>query len=150
MASHYYFQISNTPVTLTRIIDCVRPERYDEALEEGRFTLREVIAHMADWEETVLDRITKAVEYPGSTIEPFDEEARAVQHHYKDKDVHHELEVFENRRRDTVSYLLGLAEDDWNKTMVHPELGTRTVLEHVQMVVGHDMYHVHQLSQYMK
>lgn len=150
MANNYYFQIANTPATLTRLIDMVRPEKYDVALEEGSFTLREVIAHLADWEQTVLDRITTAVEYPGSTIENFDVDARANEHHYNQKDVHHELEVFENRRRDTVAYISGLAEDDWTKTVIHPTGGTRTLLDMVQHIIGHDMYHIHQISQYLK
>jgi uncharacterized damage-inducible protein DinB len=150
MANNYYLQISNTPSTLIRIIDCVRPERYDEALEEGRFNLKEVIAHLADFEETVLDRITKAVEYPGATVEEFNEEERAASHHYASKDIHHELEVFDNRRRDTVSYLLGLAEDDWQKTFIHPTLGEHTVMDFIQKIVGHDMYHINQVSQYLR
>jgi uncharacterized damage-inducible protein DinB len=150
MANHYYFQISNTPATLIRLIDSVRPERYEDALAPERFTLKETIAHLADWEEIFLDRITTAVEYPGTTVEVFDESERAVVHHYSTKDIYHELNVFDNRRRDTVDYLLRLAEDDWDKSVVHPEKGEMTVLEQVQMLVGHDMYHIHQVSEYLK
>lgn len=150
MANNYSFQIAHTPSTLIHLVDCIRPERYDEALDTDRFTLREIIAHLADWETVFLDRITQAVEYPGSTIEGQSEDQRAIDHHYSTKDVHHELEVFENRRRDTVAYLLGLAEDDWAKSAVHNEKGEQTVLEMVQFIVGHDMYHIHQVSEYLK
>lgn len=150
MANNYFFQIANTPVTLTRLVDCIRPEQYDTALEPESFTLREVIAHLADLEETFLNRITMAVEYPGSTVENFDEEQRAIDHKYSTKDVHHELEVFENRRRDTVAYLSGLAESDWENTIVHPSKGEMTVLDIVMFAVGHDMYHVHQVSAYLR
>lgn len=150
MPSNYYLQIANTPSTLIRIIDDVRPEQYDTTLEEGRFTLKEVIAHLADLEQTWLDRITIAIEYPGSEVENFDEEGRAIEHHYADKDIHHELEVFENRRRDTVDYLLRLADDDWNNTIKHPIHGEISILEIVQFITGHDLYHIHQVSQYLR
>lgn len=150
MSQHYYFQISNTPATLVRMIDGIRPDQYDTALSAERFTLRELVAHLADWEQIFLDRITQAVEYPGSTIEAIDEGQRAIDHHYSEKDVHHELEVFENRRRDTVSYLLGLAEDDWTKTAIHSERGEVTVEQLVHFLLGHDMYHIHQVSEYLK
>lgn len=150
MASNYYLQIENTPATLIRMVDAIRPDQYDVALEEGRFTLKEVIAHLADLEETWLDRITTAVEYPGKAVENFDEEARAAEHHYSQKEIHHELEVFENRRRDTVAYLLGLAEDDWSKTINHPLHGELSVVQIVQFITGHDLYHINQISQYLK
>lgn len=149
MSHSYNFQISNTPATLTRLIDAIRPERYDEKLDEERFSLREVIAHMADWEMIFLDRITAAVEYPGSTIEAYDEGARGIEHHYSAKDVYHELEVFEARRRDTVDYLLRLAEDDWDNTVIHPERGEQSVQNLVETITGHDLYHIFQITQYL-
>lgn len=150
MPSNYYLQIENTPSTLIRMVDSIRPELYDTSLEGDRFTLKEVVAHLADLEQTWLDRITTAIEFPGKAVEPFNEEARAVEHKYSEKDIHHELEVFDNRRRDTVDYLLRLADDDWANTITHPEKGEMTVLEIVQYITGHDLYHVHQVSQYLK
>ena len=150
MPSNYYLQIANTPATMIRMIDAVRPDLYDTKLEEDRFTLKESIAHLADLEQTWLDRITAAVEYPGKEVENFDEEARSIEHNYAAKDIHHELEVFENRRRDTVDYLLRLAEDDWSLTILHPKLGELTVLQIVQVITGHDMYHINQVSHYLK
>jgi uncharacterized damage-inducible protein DinB len=132
------------------MVDSIRPELYDTSLEGDRFTLKEVIAHLADLEQTWLDRITTAIEYPGKVIEGFDEAGRAIEHKYSEKDIHHELEVFDNRRRDTVDYLLRLAEDDWSNTITHPEKGEMSVLEIVQYITGHDLYHVHQVSQYLK
>jgi uncharacterized damage-inducible protein DinB len=149
MPTSYLFQITNTPAALIRMIDIVRPERYDEKLADDAFTLRENIAHLADWEETCLDRITIAVEYPGKEVPNYDVDARAAEHHFSTKDVHHELEVFDNRRRDTMAYLLGLADDDWSKTVIHPTRGEITVKEMVQFIVGHDMYHLHQVSQFL-
>ena len=150
MVTQYVFQIQHTPDMLTRMIDVVRPEQYDEALEPELFTLREVIAHLSDWEVIWLDRITMAVEYPGSVVESQDPDARAKEHSYSSKDIHHELEVFGNRRRDTVDYILRLAVDDWEKSIVHSTNGVMTVLDLVNFVIGHDMYHLNQVSLYMK
>ena len=150
MPSNYYLQIENTPSTLIRMVDAIRPDLYDTSLEGDRFTLKEVVAHLADLELTWLDRITTAIEYPGKAVENFDEGARAIEHKYAEKEIHHELEVFDNRRRDTVDYLLRLAEDDWSNTIVHPTKGEMSVLEIVQFITGHDLYHLHQVSEYLK
>ena len=43
------------------MVDSIRPELYDTSLEGDRFTLKEVVAHLADLEQTWLDRITTAI-----------------------------------------------------------------------------------------
>ena len=150
MANNYAFHLTHTPSILIHLVDAIRPDRYDDALEPERFTLRESIAHLADWEVIWLDRIALAVEYPGSQVEGEDETKRSIDHHYSTKDIHQELEVFDNRRRDTVAFLLGLAEDDWDKSIVHSQNGEMTVTELVRYIIGHDLYHINQVSCYLK
>ncbi len=139
-----------TPATLIRIVDQVKPDRYHEKLEEGRFSLSEMVAHVADLEDVFLDRMRLAVEFPGSPTEAIDPDARAISHHYADKEIYHELEVFTNRRRDTIYFLKGLAVDDWALSVVHPALGTMSVLDIATMALAHDLFHLEQASHYMR
>jgi uncharacterized damage-inducible protein DinB len=150
MPKTYLFQISNTPETFIRLVDSIRPDKYDTRLAPDRFSLSEAIAHLADWEQVWLDRITQTIEQPGSTFEGQDIDERAAAHHYADKDIHHELEVFQNRRRDTVDYLLRLAEDDWDLTANHSQKGVMSVRDQAQFILAHDMYHLHQISEYLR
>lgn len=144
---HY---MSLTPDALTRIVDCVKPEKYDERLDPDRFTLREAIAHLADFEVTILDRFAIAHERPGSTAENFDEEARAKEKAYATRDVHHELEVFGNRRRETIMFLETLSPEDMKKTYVHPQRGEMSIKEFIGTVLGHDLYHLDHATLYMR
>lgn len=146
----YTFAIEKTPSALYKIIDCIQPARYNERLSEDRFSLVEVICHIADFEEAIQDRIHSAHEYPGKEIEAFDEEKRAVEKHYADRDLHHELEVFENRRRDTADFLRTLQPEDWKKTFRHPQFGEMSIADQVAMMIGHDLYHLEQASQYLR
>lgn len=139
-----------TPVALMRIVDCVKPERYDERPKEGRFTLREAIAHLADFEVTVLDRITLSQETPGKEVPNFDEDARCQEKAYATRDVHHELTVFQNRRRDTVSYLGGLAREDLKRTFVHPQRGELSAAEYLTVLLAHDVYHLEHATGFMR
>ena len=72
MPSNYYLQIENTPSTLIRMVDAIRPDLYDTKLEGARFTLKEVIAHLAVLACTLLDRITTATHYPDKSVRNFD------------------------------------------------------------------------------
>ncbi len=149
-ASNVAEYLGRTPAALARIVGCVKPERFDERTDPHRFTLREAVAHLADYEETVLDRFTIAAKRPGEAVENFDEAARVEEKGYAKRDVHRELEVFQNRRRDTISFLQGLSDDDLGKTFVHPQRGALSVSDYLSAMLGHDLYHLEHATEYLK
>ena len=147
--SPYALAIRHTPVILERIVDEVPMERFTEQLSVDRFTLTEMVAHLADFEETIMDRLVTASEKPGSPIENFDEEARSVEKNYAAKNIRHEIDTFATRRRETILYLESLPEEKWSNTVVHPGLGTMTIADLLCNLHGHDLYHIEQASAYM-
>jgi uncharacterized damage-inducible protein DinB len=149
MASLTVTALSLTPSTLKRMLSEVRVERYSERLGPDRFNLTEVIAHIADLDDIFLDRMRQAQEYPGSQTPAFDPEQRSVEHHYADKDINHELIVFENRRRDLAEFLTDLPEEDWSKHVIHPRGGSMSIEQLANFVLAHDLFHLEQVSHYM-
>lgn len=145
----YLLAFQHTPTVLERLVDQVPVARYSESVGPDRFTLTEVVAHLADWEDVVLDRLRMAVEHPGSTVAVYDETLRAIEKRYAEKDIHHEIAVFANRRRDTVTFVSELTPDQLALTIVHPERGTETILDQVLWIYGHDLYHLEQVSAYL-
>lgn len=148
--TRYSLAIELTPRALFRIIDCVQPARYAERLTEDRFTLLEMVAHLSDMEDVFLERMRLAMRKPGSTVEPVDETKRAVEKRYAERDIHHELDVFDNRRRDTMDFLRGLSPEEWKLHVVHPEFGDMTIEDLTHFVLGHDLYHLEQAAQYLR
>ncbi|HXH62490.1 MAG TPA: DinB family protein [Fimbriimonadaceae bacterium] len=141
--------LSSTPKVVERLLRVFPKSHLDDRSEPDRFTPREVIAHLADWEQVILDRIRVANIRPGSPGPVEDPTQRALSHHYGDKDVFHEAEVFESRRGTTLEYLAMLNEVDWKKTFVHQELGEITIEAYMVNILEHDMYHLEQLSAYL-
>ncbi len=39
---------------------------------------------------------------------------------------------------------------DWGKAIVHSERGQMTTYDQANMMLGHDMYHIEHLSQYLE
>lgn len=146
----YGLAIEYTPSALRRIIDCVPNDRHEERLAPDRFNLTEMVAHLADWEDLFLDRMRLAHEHPGSRVEIYDEGARAIEKHYGTRDIQHEMDVFENRRRDTLDFLRSLSPEDFGKTFIHPERGEMKIADQANMLLGHDLYHLEQASQYLR
>ena len=140
--------LCSSPKIVERFLRVFPTERLDDRPDSDRFTPREVVSHLADWEQVVLDRVRVANLRPGRSVPDEDPGERAVGHHYGDKDVFHEAEVFESRRQTTMEYLGGLVDADWEKTFVHPVQGEITIHAYMVNILAHDMYHLEQLSFY--
>jgi hypothetical protein len=141
--------LNSSPKIVERLLRVFPKTRLDDRSETDRFTPREVIAHLADWEQVILDRVRVAKIRPGNPGPVEDATQRALTHHYGDKDVFHEAEVFESRRQTTLEYLRDLNEVDWKKTFIHQSMGEVTIEAYMINILEHDMYHLEQLSCYL-
>jgi DinB superfamily len=141
--------LNKGPKIVERLLRVFPTDRLDDRIEKDRFTAREVVAHLADYEQDVLDRIRVANLKPGHTVPLYDPDARCREHHFFDKEIFHEAEVFESRREMTYEYLMALTEEDWAKTFVRDGYGAVTIHEYVGMVLAHDVEHIEQLSAYL-
>jgi uncharacterized damage-inducible protein DinB len=146
----YLSSLESTPKTLVNIVDQVKPEKYHEQRDPDRFNLAEMVAHLADFDDIFLDRLRLAHEEPGAAVESYDPDARAREKQYDQKDIHHELDVFENRRRDLVDFLNTLTPEDWKKQFHHPDLGKTSIDEYANIILAHDLSHLAHATSYMK
>jgi uncharacterized damage-inducible protein DinB len=146
----YLSSLVNTPKTLVNIVDQVKPDHYNDHTDPERFTLRELIAHLADFDDVFLDRLRLAHESPGASVGSIDPDARASEKNYATRDVHHELDVFENRRRDLVEFLTSLSPEDWQKKFHHPDLGDVTIESYANIILAHDLSHVSHATSYLR
>jgi uncharacterized damage-inducible protein DinB len=146
----YLSSLKNTPKTLVNIVDQVKPDHYNDHTDPARFTLRELIAHLADFDDVFLDRLRLAHESPGASVVSLDPDERAREKHYATRDVRHELDVFENRRRDLIEFLSGLSAEDWQKPFHHPDLGDVTIESYANIILAHDLSHVSHATSYLR
>jgi len=137
------------PVVVRRLLDQVPKSRLDEALVEGRFTAREVIAHLADWEPIMRGRILSAATTPGATIEVFDEGEMAIKNGYAASDPWDQCDLFQRERHATATFVRSLDDDDWQQIAHHPERGPLSAEDLTNLLLGHDLYHIDQLSAYL-
>ena len=118
---------------------------FDVRPDPERFSFREVIAHLADWEPIMLGRIKAAVETPGSTVQPYDEWQWAIDHDYASQDPREKLEDFRKARAETTDYVTKIPREKMANTVIHPERGTLTAADIAHTLVCHDLYHIVQL-----
>jgi hypothetical protein len=137
------------PVVLERLIRLISPDRLDTPLEADRFTPREIIAHLADWEPIMMARVQQALDNPGSTVQAWDEGEMAIQNRYSETNIDEQLMKYAAHRAETISLLEKLNADQLKRTIVHPERGSMTVDDQASLLLGHDAYHIEQLSAYL-
>lgn len=137
------------PQVVQRLVGQLRADQLDHVRHPGRFTPREVIAHLADWEPIMRERIRTALASPGSETPAYDEGQMALEHHYADQDPETQAEVFIRERNATAALLSGLTAEDWHLHVHHPERGRQTVEDMANALLGHDLYHIEQLTEYL-
>ena len=138
------------PVVLERMLRQIPESRWDEALVPDRFTPRKVAAHLADWEPILRARIRAAVDSPGSTIEAFDEVEMARTNRYAEKHPLEQCALFASERAMTASYLRALSAEQWTGFAIHPERGRQSAEDLANLLLGHDLYHIEQLSAHIR
>lgn len=136
-----------SPAVFRKLIERIPADKLDEPTHPDRFSPREVIAHMADWEPILRDeRLKCAIEQPGSSFAAYDEVARAEERNYAATDIEAELRNFEIERAQTVALLRKVEPEAWDNVAHHPERGDLRLSDIANMLVGHDVYHLEQLS----
>jgi hypothetical protein len=138
--------LESGPTIVERLVAAVPADHWDVPTAQDRFTPREVIAHLADWEPELLKRMQTAKSSPGAEVKAYDEGAWAVEHGYGSSDPKEQAALFRSRRSQTVAWLKALDPEDWKLTFLHPEQGIKTIYDLACMMLGHDLYHVEQLS----
>ena len=137
------------PVAIQRIVAAVPESKWDTVTEPDRFTFREAVAHIADWEPILLGRMVQAVNEPGSFVPNRDETERAVEMGYETWDPVEQAQKFVEEREKTILFLKSIGPEDWSKFVDHPEKGRIDVNDQANTLLGHDTYHIEHLLQYL-
>jgi uncharacterized damage-inducible protein DinB len=122
--------------------------RLDAPTGPDRFTPREVLAHLVDWEPIFRGRMQQAFERPNSSLTAYDESARAQEFQYGTWDAETTLSRFLAERETTVAWLRSLSPEDWARAARHPERGTMSIADIAHYLLTHDLYHISQLRQF--
>lgn len=146
----YLLALRHTPAILERILDDIPASRYTEKMAEDRFTLLEMVCHLADFEDIYVERMRAALKTDGVEVADVDEGQRALDKKYDCRDLHQELEVFANRRRDTITFLEELSDEQLKRSFTKEGLGRVTIKEYLAILSGHDLYHLEQATWHLK
>jgi hypothetical protein len=110
----------------------------------GKWTGKQILAHLADAEVGIGFRIRQVLSQDGHQIQPFDEASWARR--YGDVDHEAALASFLALRRWNLSLIRSLAPEDLDREAFHPERGPEKLGTIVRLLAGHDFNHLAQLE----
>jgi uncharacterized damage-inducible protein DinB len=135
-----------SPTIIERLVAKLPSGAFDARPDPDRFTVREAICHLADWEPFFLERLIGAVTIDNFRIVPYDEGQLAIDNDYANQDIERTLKRFRIGRSTYIAYVETLSLEDLDRPAYHPERGHLTAGDLIDMVVGHDVYHIEQIS----
>lgn len=112
----------------------------------GRWSVAQILAHLADTEVVSAYRIRMIVSSPGTAIQAFDQNAWARELHYDHRDSFASLTLFRSLRTSLLALLGSLDDDALDRFGVHAERGKESVRYLTRLYAGHDLNHVQQIE----
>ena len=112
----------------------------------GKWSILEVLAHLADTELVYRYRMRRAVAEPEGAIEGYDQDAWARELRYRDADADEMLVLISALRQANLRWLRGLADEELDRAGVHSERGPEKVRKMVSLIAGHDLVHRRQIA----
>lgn len=135
--------IRATPAALQSLTAGLSTDAMDTLPAPGKWSVREIVAHLADCEVVFGFRLRQTLEKPGSVITPFDQDIWAAR--YGAYSAAEALRTFLAMREWNLALLTTVSEEEDANTVTHPERGEMTFQGQLEMIAGHDLNHLTRL-----
>ena len=134
------------PARLAKLLKGVSPAKTRKRPAPGKWSIAEIVAHIADTELVGGYRIRAILGAPGTQIIGFDQDAWVTALHYDKRDLKKSFEQYRALREANLALLKSLTPEQWKQHGVHNERGPETVETIVKMFAGHDINHFQQIE----
>lgn len=147
---HRYLLIDleSAPDVLAKLLEEVTGAAWDHRPDPERFTLREVAAHLADWDQVFFGRLVQTHDADTPVLQGLDEGQVAIDNDYTHADPSECLARHRANRDKIVGFLRALSPEQWARSANHTELGPITLEAQAALIAFHDGYHRQQAVRY--
>jgi uncharacterized damage-inducible protein DinB len=134
------------PRTLARLIVNVPEERLKAKPAPGKWSVTEIIAHMAEDELISSWRYRQMIEHDTPELRDFDQDLWARLGDYTAWKSSEALEMFRLLREANLRMFAKLTMEQWERTGIHAERGKITVRGQCTHMAAHDINHIEQMQ----
>ena len=112
-----------------------------------KWSVSEILAHLADAEIVIGFRIRSILGSPGISIAAYDQDRWVTSGHYDKRDPRKSIEQLRVVREGNLALLESLDAEQWKHHGMHSERGPESIEHIVSMTAGHDINHLRQIEQ---
>jgi hypothetical protein len=135
---------------LGRLVKGVPASKLRKRPAPDKWSVGEVLAHLADAEIVIAWRIRSILGAPGTPIQAYDQDAWAAVGNYAKRDPHKSIEQFRAMREANLAFYKSLRPEQWKQSGMHAERGEESLERIARMIAGHDINHILQIEQILK
>lgn len=136
--------LTTTSERLHALINPLSPARVNEPPAPGKWSIREIVAHLADCELVFSVRLRQTLAEDHHIIQPFDQARWAER--YEAYTLETAFALFDATRIWNLRLLTTVREEDRHRPVTHPERGTMNFWTIVETMAGHDINHIQQVE----
>ena len=133
-----------TPRRLQEYLEAFPEEHLERSYAPGKWSVREILAHLADIELAMGFRLRQGLAEENVTLRVLDQDRWAACYSRLEPTL--AVEAFRGLRAWNLALLATFSLDDWLKEVFHPERGPESLDLMVRFLAGHDLNHLAQLE----
>jgi uncharacterized damage-inducible protein DinB len=141
---------AGTAKRLAKLIKPLSKKQLTERPGPGKWSITEILAHLADGEIVAGWRLRLIAGHDGVAVQAYDQNVWAELFDYAGCDPKASLETFRFLREKNLRMLKALPKRVWENHGMHQERGKETLAHVVRMFAGHDLNHLAQIEQIAK
>jgi uncharacterized damage-inducible protein DinB len=130
------------PQQLRDAIRGMTPEQLNARPVPGKWSTRQVVCHIADFEPVYVDRMKRVIAQEAPTFFGGDPDLFAARLAYDARDLEEELQLIESCRRHMARILSTLSPEDFARTGIHSESGAMTLEKLLTNITKHVPHHI--------
>jgi hypothetical protein len=135
-----------TATRLAQLIEGVSTSELQRRLAPHKWSVSEIIAHLADGEIVGGFRVRFILGSPGSPVVAYDQDKWVTSGHYDKRDPQKSVELFRVLRDANLALLESLKPEQWKQYGMHSERRKESIEHIVRMFAGHDVNHLRQIE----
>ncbi len=138
------------PKKLAALIKGKQKKQLSRRPAPGKWSIAEIIAHLADAEIVIAWRLRQILSSNGAPMQAYDQDSWAATFDYAHRDPKQSLESFRILRENNIALLKAVPRKLWDNYGVHSERGNESVAHVARMVAGHDVNHLQQVERILR
>ena len=138
--------LAAAPATLAALLAAVPPALCSLRPGAGKWSIQQIVAHLADDELVGGYRIRLILAAPGTAIQAFDQDQWAETGRYAATDPWRSLALFRALREANLALWHRLLPAEWERAGVHAERGAESIRDIASYYAGHDLNHFGQIE----